>query len=1024
MRGTQHITPMERSLFAYVWKYSRSQQLVLLALTVLTFPILYATLELPKIIINDAIGAEQSTVDVYGFEFTQIGYLFLLCFAFLIAVVAWGLAKMRLNTMKGIMAERLLRRFRYQLITRVLRFPLPQFRRTSQGEMVSIVTSEAEPLGGLMGDAIAQPVFQAGQMLTILGFLFVQNVWLGLTAIALIPLQAWIIPKLQRQVNLLNKERVKEVRRFSEHIGETVAGVEDIRANGVAPYTLAQFTGGLGRLFDIRHRIYEKKYFMKFVNNLISQMTPFFFFLIGGYLVIQGNLTVGALVAALSAYKDLSSPWKELLAYYNQTQDMSLRYETIIEQFDPPGILDAALIEGRPDSYPHLDGDIVFENVTVREPDGGTVLRDLSLTIRAGQTTALQIANASERRALAQILSRSILPASGRVIIGGHDLNALHQGVVAARVGVAGSKPYIFKGRIEDNTRLALRTLPCLASADSEDTRAALAEAARVGNSTDTDTVPWLELGNGGFKSEAELHDWWGKITETLGADGFLFRRGLDISFDPDQHKQLAQRLVALRPEAERRMVEAGLCSAIHFFNPEKFNPGQAIGGNILYAASKVKLKPEALAHDPEFKTFLTDANLTDDALELGADLLAAIASTFGDVGGDHPLFHRLGLETALFEWLNRINERRAVGGIGSLCALDSQLLSALPFCFTAEQFGSVFSDELKDKIVGIRRNRKIGLGPWGERMFSEIGPDKFIEGITVLENLAFGKISMAGGAGIDQLHDLLGALIEEEGLKSEVAALIGDVPLTAGGTNISPTTHERISFVRAALRRPDILVMDQALQTHHQTERLALRERTRTLLPNATIIHLEPKVDRQDDFDAVFEIEDGQLVREDMPDLEDGDAQSDLARKIRAFGRTSLFDGLSRSQLRLLAFASQWFETKAGDYIFREGEQADAAYLITEGLGELGWRDSGELDFDERFVKPGRLIGDISVIQGGLRSIDLIAHEDIRGLRIGASEFLEVIGNDAEIALSLLRTVSGYLVSTADQLRALKRES
>jgi hypothetical protein len=48
---------MDRSLFAFIWKYSKREQLVLLAVTFFTFPFLYATLELPKRIINDAIGA-------------------------------------------------------------------------------------------------------------------------------------------------------------------------------------------------------------------------------------------------------------------------------------------------------------------------------------------------------------------------------------------------------------------------------------------------------------------------------------------------------------------------------------------------------------------------------------------------------------------------------------------------------------------------------------------------------------------------------------------------------------------------------------------------------------------------------------------------------------------------------------------------------------------------------------------------------------------------------------------------------
>jgi len=138
--------------------------------TLTLFPLLYLTLELPKRIINDAIGAGSEQVTVYGYQMGQITFLMVLCGLFLLAVFAHGIMKMRINTMKGVLAERLLRRFRYTLIARILRFPAPYFERTSQGELVSMVTAESEPMGGLMGDAVAQPVLQAGQMLTILFF--------------------------------------------------------------------------------------------------------------------------------------------------------------------------------------------------------------------------------------------------------------------------------------------------------------------------------------------------------------------------------------------------------------------------------------------------------------------------------------------------------------------------------------------------------------------------------------------------------------------------------------------------------------------------------------------------------------------------------------------------------------------------------------------------------------------------------------------------------------------------------------
>ena len=361
-------------------------------------------------------------------------------------------------------------------------------------------------------------------------------------------------------------------------------------------------------------------------------------------------------------------------------------------------------------------------------------------------------------------------------------------------------------------------------------------------------------------------------------------------------------------------------------------------------------------------------------------------------------------------------------GGIGSLCALDSQLLSALPFCFTAEQFGDALTDELKNKILKLRNARiDSDLGEWGTRTFSVIDPDVFIQGITVLENLSFGRLSRNAGSKGDQLHDLMGALLEENGLRSEVSGLIGDAVLTSGGTNVSPMVHERIGFIRAAMRRPDILVLDQTLQTHDSADRIALRKKVRALLPDATLIHLEARVERQDDFDEVLEVVDGRLITDDVAELGETNGQTDLAKKIRAFGRTSLFDGLSRSQLRLLAFASQWFEADVGEYIFREGEQADAAYLITDGVGELAWGDVA-LEFDGRFIEPGRLIGDLSVIRGEKRTLDLVVREKMRGLRIGAPEFIEVISSDPTISMSLLRTVSGYLEEVAAYVRELQR--
>ena len=85
-----------------------------------------------------------------------------------------------------------------------------------------------------------------------------------------------------------------------------IGGATEVRANDTMRFELADASSRLGTIYGIRVEIYKRKFFVKFLNNFLAQVTPFFFYAIGGYFVIQGQLTVGALVAVIAAYKE---PW-------------------------------------------------------------------------------------------------------------------------------------------------------------------------------------------------------------------------------------------------------------------------------------------------------------------------------------------------------------------------------------------------------------------------------------------------------------------------------------------------------------------------------------------------------------------------------------------------------------------------------------------------------------------------------------------------------------------------------------------
>ncbi|MEM9699381.1 MAG: ABC transporter transmembrane domain-containing protein [Pseudomonadota bacterium] len=978
--------------------------MILLCVTLTLFPLLYLTLELPKRIINDAIGSASDVVSVFGVQMSQIAFLMTLCGLFLLAVLAHGLMKMRINTMKGVLAERLLRRLRYTLIARILRFPAPYFERTSQGELVSMVTSESEPMGGLMGDAVAQPVLQAGQMLTILGFLFAQSVAFGLAACAFIPLQAWLIPKLQREINKLNKRRVIQIRALASEIGEGAAGAATLRTNGGWRYRLALFSERLGRLFAIRFEIYQKKFFMKVLNNFISQLTPFFFYAIGGYLAIIGEITVGALVAALAAYKDLSSPWKELLTYYNQSQDMALRWETIVERFAPAGMVDPAQFDAAGSRARDLTGDLALRAVSVQDADGNMVLEEMTAAFAAGSVVGITAPSDEDRRAFAQVLTRELLPASGQVTFGGTDLTGLHQGTIAERIGYATSRPMMFLGSFGDNIVLPLKLHPqAYDAAPSE-------ESARSGNSTDPTDVSWLAEDPAGNDAEVALRIWWVEIVKTLGLDRALFGRGVEQRFDAEKHPKLAEALVALRPQVARDLDEAGLLGATHPFAEASYNPALPVAENLIFATPTIEITADVLKEQTAFLDLLATLGLEADLLTLAGDMVDLLRQIFGVDGTDHPMFRKLGLEAATFETAVALRAKKTANA--PLAQADKAALLAVTFAISAEKMGGAFPDAVIKRVLEIRQEHEAALQASLAEIYAPISAERPIAGLTVLENALFGLMSESAGQQAETVKEIVVSALYDAGLEGLVLDLVFDMPLTLGGANLPALFVESLALTRAVIKRPQVLILDQVLASYDKEVRAGLLERLRRLLPAATIIVMEPQLEEAAGVDTQYVMRQGRLsTLADADGMEDSTVSADLARKLRALEQTDLFAGLARKQLRLLAFGARWYTAEPGEYVFRKDDDpTTGAFLVVAGKADLILPVA---DAENQLVAtagPGQLVGELGVIRNVPRALDMRAAEHLTCLRIGAEEFLDVVGSDAGTAYKLLQVVSGYV--------------
>lgn len=1054
-------------MYGFIWAYSKREQFLALALTVVSFPFLYFSFDLPKTIINRAIKdptqadsgqvpVPQETVDVevFGFNFTDIfgiemerlPYLFLLCFLFLLLVCINGVFKMRINTFKGIMAERLLRRLRYILIERTLRFPLPQFQKTSSGEIVTMVTAEVEPLGGFFGDSIVLLAFQGGTFLTIIFFLFMQDPMMGIAATALVPVQGYIIPKLQRKINLLGKERVKHVRGLSNRIGEVVGGVQDVRAHDNTGAILADISRQLGRIFWVRLEIFERKFFMKFVNNFINQMTPFLFYAIGGYLVLFGELSIGALVAALAAYKDLAAPWKELLNWYQRLADSKIKYEQLIGQFQPPGMLPKELQENRPETLPRLNGPIKASGVSWADEDGVRVIDNATFTVQPTQRVAVLSPNGTVRDTFARLLARVLMPSGGNLNLGGTDADKLHEAISGARIGYVASDPAFFNGSIADNLLIGLKHVPPLEEMESakadQERLSEIEEALASGNSPFNPSADWTDYESAGAKDRKQLLEIGNRLLELVELQDDMYAVGLRQTIDPEAEPELAEKITEARRRVREILDNRAMDDLVQTYDFDRYNTYASVAGNIIFG------KP--VSPEWEYKNWPSNKvvqemmqrhDLVEDFYDIGLRCASQMVDLFRDIPPGHPFFDQYSFisEDLLPDLKLIVRKAAQENGTSDISDEERRLIIGLPFSLTVQRHRLGLIDEaMQKRLVALRhdlRERYPEVFAAGGGGVAPYHVDEINRGLSIIDNMLFGRVVHGRADAQEKVGALVRQVARDLSIEAAIIRTALHFQVGIGGGRLSSTQRQKLNLVRAILKRPDILIVSDGLSNVEPAQRERIVRNIQEALEETTQVWIGSSPQDGIDFASTMEIKNGRVAetsdtgaaapqseKEAGEAEDDGTTDSALSAEARSLQELPLFANLDATKLKFLAFTSERLTYKPGEVLMKQGDDGEDAYVILDGAAEVVIEGDGK---EQVLFELGanKLVGELALLCDSKRTATVRARKTTTALRLNREVFSEMARQDPHFSFEMTRDLGRRLILTTSELNRARNE-
>ncbi|MGD9866800.1 MAG: ABC transporter transmembrane domain-containing protein [Hyphomicrobiales bacterium] len=1020
---------MEKSIYGFIWRYSKRQQLIITLITVASFPFLYYSLELPKIIVNDALkGKHGFPVTYLGIEMDQKMYLVALCMVFLLMLLANAFFLQTVNTYKNQTSERMTRRLRFMLYQRILRFPLPHFQRVSQGELSTMLAGEVELIREFIADAIALPVFQGGTLLVILFFMFAQDPILGAASVALIPFQAWIIPKLQRRINLLNKDRVNRARALSGRVGESVSGIRDIRANNAAVFTQADFSRHLEGLYKVRYELFRLKYFMKALNVFMLKLTPFLFYLVGGLLIIDGRLTVGSLVAALAAYNNLTTPWKELLKYYQRRGDADIKYEQLVASFELPSLLSEKKLDHEEAGSERLNGPVAFENVTVIDDDGAKTLDKVSFNIRPGGRLAV-VSGAIGRDKLAQSMTNMLTPTEGRILIADRPLSSYSDKTIGTRMAYAGADSYIFDGTVGYNTEFSLQhRVPVKPDGGTYD----LAEAIASGNSPYDIHQNWRDLGIAACASEDDFANWWFDVIKAVELEESMFQRALGSFPDLSRHPGLAEKIFEARNAVlERLRADPELAPLVNHFYFDDYNPTISVGSNLLFGEPRNgRFAFNRLGQNSFVRSILREAGIEAQFRDIGLEVAREVVELFGDADADAGLMERFAfIDPLALDRLRRVvNKVREHGAarlgdndVAELISLTAQLIPQ------RHRFGRI-DEAFQAKLVEARRLLHERIPEDLKSGIAFYDPNAFNDCLHVRANLLMGRVTQARANSEQRVDEMIRDVLTEHGLFRDIVMLARDVEVGIAGQRLPTAARQCLALARAVIKRPDILVVNDALGSLDREARDRIRKNIAALLSATTLIWIDGEMPNAAEFDEVLVLRNGRVqkrivdAREEVVSAEEGEEAGATPFAIQAeaaaLARVPLFSEINPTDLKLLAFGSKRVTFESGEDIMKQGLMGDTAYVVLSGdveivlnQGQAGERVVARLGKDS-------LIGETSLLATVPRTAGARAFSRVDMLQIDKEPFLQIVRSDPKVAANVARIASERLASTLSQMQ------
>ncbi|MCZ8122216.1 MAG: ABC transporter transmembrane domain-containing protein [Magnetospirillum sp.] len=307
--GTRPLPLLPSSVFGYALRTRSKHQIALAALSISVFLLSTAPLDIQRRIVDETINDR---------EIWTIGALAL---AYGALALTEGLVKLTMNVYRAWVGECAIRDLRQTIHAALHRRP-DDADRYEAGVEASIVLSEVEPIGGLLGVIVSEPILQGGLLLSVFIYMVILQPEIALVCLAVFLPQMVFLPTMQRAINRRVEDRIQTLRDVSGGIAGAFAD-DDAEEERQAER--------IRSVFELNMGIYRLKFSMNFLMNFMHHFGVAVVLGVGGWYAATGRVEIGTVVAFVSGLNKINDPWGDLVNWFRDATVNGAKYRLVAD---------------------------------------------------------------------------------------------------------------------------------------------------------------------------------------------------------------------------------------------------------------------------------------------------------------------------------------------------------------------------------------------------------------------------------------------------------------------------------------------------------------------------------------------------------------------------------------------------------------------------------------------------------------------------------------------------------------------